>query len=63
MTSNISLNEIIHVCSFNLEECDENDFEMNVDKFGFVSYRFKQKKAYTPGIYEIKNIKYMNMRD
>jgi hypothetical protein len=47
---NISLNELMIYCNFNLEECDENDFEMIVDNFGFVSYIFKPKKSYTPGM-------------
>jgi hypothetical protein len=44
------LNEIMIYCNFNLEECYEKDFEMIVDNFGFVSYRFKKNKSYTPGM-------------
>jgi len=47
---NMSIGEMISVCSFNLEECNEDDFEIIVDKFGFVSYRFKEKMSYTPGM-------------
>ncbi len=36
---NISLNEIMIYCNFNLEDCNENYFEMIVDNFGFVSYK------------------------
>jgi hypothetical protein len=48
--SNISLSEIMNICNFNLEECNENDFEMIVDNYSFVSYRFKKKKSYTAGM-------------
>jgi hypothetical protein len=48
--SNTSLNEIMIYCNFNFKECNENDFDMIVDKFGFVSYRFKHFKSYTPGL-------------
>jgi len=34
---NISISEIMIMCNFNLEECNEDDFEMIVDQFGFVS--------------------------
>jgi len=47
---NISLNEIMIYCNFNLEDCNENYFEMIVDNFGFVSYRFKKFKSFTPGM-------------
>ena len=47
---NMSLNEIMILCNFNLEECTEDEFDMIVDKFGFVSYRFKEKMSYTPGM-------------
>ena len=48
--SNIPLSEIMILCNFNLEECKEDDFEMIVDNFGFVSHRLKLKKSYTPGM-------------
>ena len=48
--SNMSLNELMILCKFNLKECKEDDFEMIIDKLGFVSYRFKEKKYYTPGM-------------
>jgi hypothetical protein len=48
--NNMSLNEIMILCNFNLEECNENDFDMIVDKYGFVSHRFKRNKSFTPGI-------------
>jgi len=48
--SNMSLNELMILCKFNLKECKEDDFEMIIDKLGFVSYRFKEKKSYTPGM-------------
>ena len=41
---NITLNELMIYCNFNLEECNENDFEMIVDNYSFVSHRFTKKK-------------------
>ena len=48
--SNIPLNEIMIYCNINLEECNENDFEMIVDNYGFVSHRFTKKNSYTAGM-------------
>ena len=48
--SNKSLNEIMIYCTFNLEDCNENHFDRIVDNYGFVSYRFKKYKSYTPGM-------------
>jgi len=48
--SNVSLSEMMNLCIFNLEECDDNDFEMIVDNYGFVSHKFKKKISYTAGI-------------
>ena len=48
--NNISLSEIMNICNFNLEECNENDFEMIIDNYGFVSHRFTKKKSYTAGM-------------
>jgi hypothetical protein len=48
--SNITLNELMIYCNFNLEECNANDFEMIVDNYSFVSHRFTKKKSYTAGM-------------
>jgi hypothetical protein len=48
--SNKSLKEMLILCNFNLEECNENDFDMIMDNYGYVSYRFRKKKSYTPGM-------------
>jgi len=48
--SKTPLNEIMIYCNINLEECNENDFEMIVDNYGFVSHRFTKKKSYTAGM-------------
>jgi hypothetical protein len=47
---NITLNELMIYCNFNLEECNQNDFEMIVDNYSFVSHRFTKKKSYTAGM-------------
>ena len=47
--ANISLNEIMVSCRYQSEGCTADDFEMIQDKFGYVSYRFKNKKYLLPG--------------
>jgi len=49
--SKVSLSKIMIGCQFNSEPCSEKDFEMNVDKLGYVSYRFKKKLSYMVGAY------------
>ena len=48
--TNISLNELLTYCTFNLVECNQDDFDMIVDEFGYVSYKFKSYESYTPGM-------------
>ncbi len=47
--SKTSLNDIIIECNFNDDVCNGSDFDMIVDKQGFISYRFNTKKAFTAG--------------
>jgi len=48
---NASLSKIMIACQFSNQACNENDFEMFVDKLGYVSYKFKKKLSYLAGAY------------
>ncbi len=66
---------VLNRCLFNNAACNENDFDVIQDKFGYVSYRFKPKNVTLTGagqglkvnmdtskIKEMKNIKYLGLR-
>ena len=56
---NVPLKEIMMMCRFNLQTCNENDFDTLIDRFGFVSYRLKNKVSYIEGmIYGLEVILY-----
>jgi len=48
--SNVSLSKIMINCRFNDEQCSENDFEIIIDKLGYVSYKFKKRLSYMIGV-------------
>jgi len=47
---NHSLNDFMVYCTLNLADCSEEDFDTIIDEFGYVSYKFKSYKSYTPGM-------------
>jgi len=50
MLGNYSLNSLILFCQFNEDPCNiETDFNIIVDKYGFTSYKFKNKSSYHVG--------------
>jgi len=43
------LQQIMYECKFNRKICSANDFETKIDRYGYVSYKFKPKVSLNPG--------------